>query len=172
MSFDGKSVMITGAGKGIGRETARFLASKGASIVALSRTQEDLDSLRDEIGGTMIAVDLADAEAARAAAREGLPAELLVNCAGINVLQSFVDVTVDAFDLVHAVNTRAAMIVAQEYARARIARWWWRHVEAGLVVSEGQHICFEDPRCRCRRPCPLLSASWRRRPGPISAANK
>lgn len=121
MSFDGKSVMVTGAGKGIGRETARLLASQGASIVALSRTQDDLDSLRDEIGGTMIVVDLADAEATRAAAKQGLPTDLLVNCAGINVLQSFVDVTVEAFDLVHAVNTRAAMIVAQEYARARIA---------------------------------------------------
>lgn len=121
MSFEGKSVMITGAGKGIGRETARLLASQGASIVALSRSQEDLDSRRDEIGGAMIAVDLANAEAARAAARQGLPADFLVNCAGINVLQSFVDVTVEAFDLVHAVNTRAAMIVAQEYARARIA---------------------------------------------------
>lgn len=147
MSFEGKSVMITGAGKGIGRETARLLASKGASIVALSRTQEDLDSLRDEVGGTMIAVDLADAEAARAAARRGLPADFLVNCAGINVLQSFLDVTVDAFDLVHAVNTRAAVIVAQEYARARIAEGG-----GGAIVnvsSISSFIGFDDHTSYC-----------------------
>ena len=147
MSFEGKSVMITGAGKGIGRETARLLASKGASIVALSRTQEDLDSLRDEIGGTMIAVDLADAEAARAAAMQGSAADYLVNCAGINVLQSFVDVTVEAFDIVHAVNTRAAMIVAQEYARARIAAGG-----GGAIVnvsSISAFIGFDDHASYC-----------------------
>ena len=82
--------------------------AKGAKVIALSRTQADLDGLKVEIGCTTIAVDLADPEAARQAAREGLPADYLVNCAGINILESFVDVTVEAFDLVHAVNTRAA----------------------------------------------------------------
>jgi L-xylulose reductase len=120
MGFDGKTVLVTGAGKGIGRETARLLAQRGASVVAVSRTQSDLDSLAAEIGCATIVVDLANADAARDAALRGLPADYLVNCAGINVLQSFVDVTVDAFDLVHAVNTRAAMIFAQEFARARI----------------------------------------------------
>lgn len=147
MSFEDKKVMITGAGKGIGRETARLLASKGASIVALSRTQEDLDSLRDEIGGTMIAVDLADPDAARRAARNGLPADLLVNCAGINILQPFLEVTVEAFDLVHAVNTRAAMIVAQEYARSRIATGG-----GGAIVnvsSISSFIGFDDHASYC-----------------------
>ncbi|HUG60840.1 MAG TPA: SDR family oxidoreductase, partial [Methylomirabilota bacterium] len=87
----------------------------------LSRTQSDLDSLAEEIGSTSISVDLADAEAARAAARQAMPADFLVNCAGINVLQPFLEVTDDAFDLIHAVNTRAAMIVAQEFARHRVA---------------------------------------------------
>lgn len=121
MSFAGKTLMITGAGKGIGRETARLMASRGASVVGVSRSQSDLDSLASDIGCATVMVDLADADAARAAARQGLPADFLVNCAGINVLQSFVDVTVEAFDLVHAVNTRAAMIFAQEFARSRIA---------------------------------------------------
>jgi NAD(P)-dependent dehydrogenase (short-subunit alcohol dehydrogenase family) len=149
VSFEGKSVMITGAGKGIGRETARLLASRGASVVALSRTQQDLDSLRDEIGGTMIAVDLADPEAARAAARQGLPADFLVNCAGINVLQSFLDVTVEAFDLVHAVNTRAAMILAQEYARARIAGGGGGGGAIVNVSSISSFIGFDDHTSYC-----------------------
>ncbi len=121
MTFDGKTVLITGAGKGIGRETARMLASRGAHIVALSRTQADLESLEDEIGSTSIVADLEDAEAARAAAKTALPADYLVNCAGINILQPFLDVTVEAFDKIQAVNVRAAMILAQEYARVRIA---------------------------------------------------
>ncbi len=121
MNFEGKTALITGAGKGIGRETARVLAARGAAVVALSRTRADLESLEDEIHCTSIVVDLADAVAAKRAALRGLPADYLVNCAGINVLESFVDATVEAFDLVHAVNTRAAMIVSQEFARARIS---------------------------------------------------
>jgi L-xylulose reductase len=147
MSFEGKTVLITGAGKGIGRETARLLAARGARVVALSRTQSDLDSLAAEIGSTSIAVDLADAETTRSAAIAALPADYLVNCAGINVLQSFVDVTVEAFDLVHAVNTRAAMIVAQEFARMRISAGG-----GGAIVnvsSISSFIGFDDHASYC-----------------------
>jgi L-xylulose reductase len=147
MSFEGKTVIITGAGKGIGRETARMLAARGAKVMAMSRTQSDLDSLEAEISSTSIVVDLADAEATRQAALAALPADYLVNCAGINVLQSFVDVTVEAFDLVHAVNTRAAMIVAQEFARARISEGG-----GGAVVnvsSISSFIGFDDHASYC-----------------------
>ena len=147
MSFEGKTVLITGAGKGIGRETARLLAGRGAKIIALSRTQADLDSLEDEIGSTSIAVDLADADAAREAARKGPPADCLVNCAGINVLQPFLEVTVEDFDLVQAINTRAALIVAQEFARARIAKGG-----SGAIVnvsSISSFIGFNDHASYC-----------------------
>ena len=38
---------------GIGRETAKMLAKCGAEVFALSRTQEDLDSLKKEVGTFM-----------------------------------------------------------------------------------------------------------------------
>ncbi len=147
MTFDGKTVLITGAGKGIGRETAKLLASRGASIVALSRTASDLESLESEIGCKSVVVDLEDAKAAREAALSGLPADLLVNCAGINVLQPFLEVTVEAFDQVQAVNVRSAMIVAQEYARARVAAGG-----GGAIVnvsSISSFIGFDDHASYC-----------------------
>lgn len=122
MEFEGKTVLVTGAGKGIGRATAKLLAARGASVVALTRTKEDLDSLEREIGCRPIVVDLADADATRRGAIEALPADLLVNNAGTTTLEPFLDVSVEAFDFQYAVNTRAPMIVAQEYARDRIRR--------------------------------------------------
>ncbi|SHF07562.1 NAD(P)-dependent dehydrogenase, short-chain alcohol dehydrogenase family [Kaistia soli DSM 19436] len=122
MEFSGKSVIVTGAGKGIGRATAKMLAARGAEVIALSRSQADLDSLASEIGCRGIAVDLADAAATRQAALEALPADLLVNCAGTTALDPFLDVTAETFDMIYAVNTRAPMIVAQEYARDRVAK--------------------------------------------------
>ncbi len=121
MQFSGKSVIITGAGKGIGRACARLLAGRGADIVALARTQRDLDALREEIGARTIRVDLSDAAATRAAMREAGPCDHLVNGAGINVLESVLDMTEAGLDAVLGTNLRAALIVAQEFARARIA---------------------------------------------------
>ena len=122
MSLEGKTVLVTGAGKGIGRATAVMLASRGARVVAMSRTAADLDSLAAEIGCLPIVVDLADAEATRAAARAAMPVDFLVNNAGATILESFLDTSVESFDSLMAVNTRAPMILGQEYARDRIGR--------------------------------------------------
>ncbi len=121
MSFAGKRVIVTGAGKGIGRATALMLAARGAHVVALTRSAADLATLEAEIGCTSIAVDLADAEATRAAARAALPADMLVNCGGTTEIEPFLETSVEHFDLIHAVNTRAPMILAQEYARDLLA---------------------------------------------------
>lgn len=120
--FAGKSVLVTGAGKGIGNATARLLASRGAKVVALSRSPEDLAKLADEIGSESITLDLADTEATRVAATGAMPVDYLVNCAGTTALDPFIDLTVETFSRLMAVNTLAPMIISQEYARSCIAR--------------------------------------------------
>ena len=119
MQFTGKSVIITGAGKGIGRATAELLASRGADVVAISRTKADLDSLGERCRG--IVADLADPAAARGAMAEAGTADFLVNCAGTNVLESLTDMTDGGYDTVMNINLRTALICAQAFARARIA---------------------------------------------------
>lgn len=130
MDFSGKRVIVTGAGKGIGRTLCERLRERGAKIVGLTRSGDDVASLRDDLGCAAIQIDLADAGATRAAARDALPADLLVNCAATTELQSFLDTTVEDFDRLIAVNTRAPMIVAQEFARDLIARG-----HAGAIVN-------------------------------------
>ena len=80
-AFAGKRVIVTGAGKGIGRATAVMLAGRGGEVVALSRSAADLEALEAEIGCIPCVVDLSDATATRAAVLAALPADLLVNCA-------------------------------------------------------------------------------------------
>ena len=120
--FAGKTVLVTGAGKGIGRTTAQRMAGRGARVIALSRAASDLQALKEEIGCETLCVDLADPAAALEAARAALPVDLLVNCAGTVELQSFLDTTVEAFDQTVAVNLRAALIVSQQCARSMIER--------------------------------------------------
>lgn len=122
IDFTGKRALVTGAGKGIGRILAKVLVEYGAEVVAISRTQSDLDSLRIEIGCPIICADLSHAEAARQAAQAAGDIDLLVNNAGIAILQPFLEATADAFDQTMAVNVRAAFIVSQVIAGKLIAR--------------------------------------------------
>jgi len=137
MDFSNKHVIVTGAGKGIGRATAVMLAKRGASVTALSRSAADLQQLEAEIGCIPISVDLADPDATRAAAIRALPADFLVNCAGTTELESFLDVKVENFDLLYAVNTRAPMIVSQEYARDMV-----KNGRDGAIVNVSSVAAF------------------------------
>jgi len=136
MDFQGKTVIVTGAGKGIGRATAEILLGQGAHVTALTRSPADVADLQ-ALGCHAIQVDLADAHATRAAARAALPADYLINCAGTTDLASFLDTTVQAFDHLIAVNTRAPMIVAQEFARDLIARG-----QRGSIVNVSSVAAF------------------------------
>lgn len=120
--FAGKTVTVTGATKGIGRAIADMLAARGAKIVAVGRTQSELDELAASIDARVIAADLGSVEEARAAALSAASSDLLVNCAGTTALDRFIDLPAETFDHIMAVNTRSALIMAQEYARDRIAR--------------------------------------------------
>ena len=157
MQFSGKSVIITGAGKGIGRACAEIMAERGASVVALSRTQSDLDRLEAEAGARTIRVDLADMAATRAAMAEAGPCDFLINSAGINVLESVTDMTEAGYDAVLGINLRAALITCQEFARARISAGG-----GGAIVnitSIAGHRGFQDHLCYAASKAGLEGAS-------------
>lgn len=128
--FDGKRALVTGAGKGIGHEIAVLLSQLGAAVIAISRAEADLASLRQRIGAETIAVDLADAQAAYDAATRAGRVDLLVNNAGISIPQSFLDTTIEAFDETMAVNVRAAFIISQVVARGMVERG-----QGGAIVN-------------------------------------
>ena len=144
--FDGKRALVSGAGKGIGREIAITLSKMGAKVVAISRTHADLHSLEKEIGCQSIVADLADASAARHAAEKAGDIDLLVNNAGISVPQSFFDTTVEAFDRTIAVNVRAALVITQVIAKGMV------HRGGGAIVnlsSQASMIALQDHTAYC-----------------------
>ena len=122
MDLGGKRILVTGAGKGIGEATARLLAAQGAKVVALSRSQDDLDRLRADLGCETIACDLSNLDAAHGAAQDALPLDGLVNNAGTTTLAPFLDTSIDAFDHLMTVNAKAAMVIAQVAASDMIER--------------------------------------------------
>uniref|UniRef100_A0A4W5LS62 Dicarbonyl/L-xylulose reductase n=1 Tax=Hucho hucho TaxID=62062 RepID=A0A4W5LS62_9TELE len=124
ISFAGKRALVTGAGKGIGRGTALALARCGAEVVAVTRTRADLDSLLLECPSIRpVCVDLGDWGATEEALREaGGNVDLLVNNAAYAMLQPFLEVTPDQFDISFNINVKAALHVSQIVARGMKAR--------------------------------------------------
>jgi NAD(P)-dependent dehydrogenase (short-subunit alcohol dehydrogenase family) len=89
-----------------------------------------MDSLKKETDCVTINADISDGGAARKAAGEAGAIDLLVNCAGIVILESFLETTVENFDETMAVNVRAAMIMSQVVARGLIDR-----KQGGAIVN-------------------------------------
>ncbi len=120
--LDGQLALVSGAGRGIGRGCALALAAAGAEVIALSRTAADLLSLVGEIeaaGGRARALvcDVTDTAVARANI-EGLERlDVLVNNAGSNQPQPFLEVEDAVLDRLLALNLKAAFVVAQAAAR-------------------------------------------------------
>jgi NAD(P)-dependent dehydrogenase (short-subunit alcohol dehydrogenase family) len=145
--FDEKRICVTGAGKGIGREIAILLSNLGAQVLAVSRTQSDLNTLKDEIACECFEADLSDATAAREAAEKCGRIDLLVNNAGISIPQTFLETTPEAFDQTVAINVRAAMIFGQVAARDMIERG-----RGGAIVnvsSQASQVGLADHAAYC-----------------------
>ena len=145
--FDKKRALITGGGRGIGKEIALLLNKLGAKVVVFDRIQEDLDALKKEIGCETVNVDLLDAEATAKAVRQVLPIDLLVNSAGVVIMEPFLETTVKNFDETLGVNTRAMLVVSQAVARDMVAR-----KAPGSIVnisSVANTIAFQDHTTYC-----------------------
>ena len=83
-SLDGKTALVTGASRGIGRAIAVELAAAGASVVVGYRSgQEEAEEVAREIGGRAVQADVSDAASARALVEAAGDIDILVNNAGL-----------------------------------------------------------------------------------------
>ena len=123
---DGAVAVVTGAGSGIGQGAALALAEAGASLVLVGRTQETLDATRAVIVGqggeaTTLVCDVTDAGQVKAGI-EALPRiDVLVNNAGTNIPEDFLEVSEEHLDRILTLNVKGAFLVAQAAARRMVA---------------------------------------------------
>jgi len=119
--LDGQTALVTGAGRGIGRACAEGLADAGARVIAVARSEADLDQIRAHPSDRIEtwSADVTDSKfIERVQDIAGL--SILVNNAGGNRPQPFVEVDTDALDFMIELNVRAAFRVAQAAARAML----------------------------------------------------
>ncbi|MCW8307962.1 SDR family oxidoreductase [Acidiphilium sp. PA] len=128
--FQGKRILITGAGKGIGRALATMAAAEGATIVALSRSATDLATLHHATGAETHTIDLEHTEAITTLMATLAPVDYLINNAGIARLAPFTETTLTQLDQIMAVNLRAPFLIAQS-----VVRDWLSRNHQGAIVN-------------------------------------
>jgi 3-oxoacyl-[acyl-carrier protein] reductase len=83
-TLEGKTALVTGASRGIGRAIVAELAAAGASVVLGYRSgQQEAETLASEVGGRAVQADVSDAEEAVRLVEEAGDVDVLVNNAGL-----------------------------------------------------------------------------------------
>jgi len=144
-SLTGKTALVTGASKGIGKEICRVLADAGADIAAVARDRAGLSEIRNSVeamGRRCLAIeaDLATVEGPQNAARTALQAwgaiDILVNNAGVTAIESILEAKVESWDWIMAINLRAPFLLAQALAPRMIEKRAGKIVNVSSQTSE------------------------------------
>ena len=121
--FEGKNVIVTGAGRGIGRAIAQRFAAEGADVLCLGRTLEPLEETVALCGsGWAFTADVSRRDDVRRAVDAALERwgriDVLVNNAGIDDETPFLDVDPERWDEVIGTNLTGVFLMSQAVARA------------------------------------------------------
>lgn len=146
--LDGRTALVTGAGRGIGRGCVESLLGNGADVIAVARTESDLAVLR-EAGAGRVQTWCCDVTSADFPKRiETLRRlDILVNNAGMNRPQPFVEVDGDTLCAMLAINVEAVFKTAQAAAKVMISSGC-----AGSIVnmsSQMGHVGSPDRTVYC-----------------------
>jgi len=142
--LSGKTALVTGASRGLGRTFANALARAGADVAVTSRDASHVRDTCAEIEALgrraiPLALDVRDESSIRQAvdaAHESLGRiDILINNAGCNVRKKAVDVTWADWNLILETNLRGPFFVAQAAAKYMIPRGYGRIVNIGSVTS-------------------------------------
>ncbi|QYM63362.1 GolD/DthD family dehydrogenase [Microbacterium sp. Se5.02b] len=170
-TFAGRIAVVTGAASGIGYTVAHHLAERGARIVGVDIDQR-IAVLVDALPGAEhlgIVTDLTDPAAATAAIAQtvetvGVP-HILVNSAGLALLDPAVDVTPDRWRLTVDVNLGGTFYMAQAAGRVMLEAGYGRIINLAsqaAVIGLDQHAAYCASKAAVLGLTRVLSLEWAR----------
>jgi NAD(P)-dependent dehydrogenase (short-subunit alcohol dehydrogenase family) len=150
-SLAGRTALVTGGSKGLGKVMARAFAEAGADIAICSRHENELAAAIQEItagtsvrGATFVADLSKRSEAKRLA--EAVVAKLgkvdiLVNNAGSNVPQALDQITDEAWDKIVELNLSSCMAMSRALVGGMKERKWGRIIHISSIMALGSKEC-------------------------------
>ena len=151
MRLSGKTAIVTGARRGIGRAIALALAREGANVVVSDISQEDCQKVVDEIEGLKsrgLAVkcdvsssDDVDNMVKRTVAEFGR-VDILINNAGVLSFKPFLELTDEDWDSTLNVNLKGQFFCARAAGRVMVKNKWGRIINIASISSGGCGIAF------------------------------
>ncbi|ANU19516.1 2-deoxy-D-gluconate 3-dehydrogenase [Planococcus plakortidis] len=122
--LEGKTAIVTGAGKGIGRAIALALGEAGANVLLVARTESDLEHVMHEMAAdrTSYAVaDVTDRNDIQSAVEKAVSrfggVDILVNNAGMNIRSKLDDATDSEWHKIMDTNAQSVFMFSQEAAK-------------------------------------------------------
>ena len=129
-SLDGKTALVTGASKGIGRAIAEELARAGASVVVGYRSGKDeAEELATAIGGRAVQADVSTSAEARRLVEEAGDVDVLINNAGLTRDGLLARMSDDDWDTVIATNLSSIFYTCRAVTRPMMKK------RAGSIVN-------------------------------------
>lgn len=141
LGLEGRVAIVTGAGSGIGRASARALGAEGCRVVAADLSGEAVAALAREQGEGWVALeaDVAAEAGAKAIVETAIERfgrlDVLVASAGVYETGSLEDVGVETWDRVNAVNLRGTYLCARAALAPMAERGWGRIVTFSSMVA-------------------------------------
>jgi NAD(P)-dependent dehydrogenase (short-subunit alcohol dehydrogenase family) len=125
----GKTALVTGGGRGIGRAIAEGLSAAGARVIVTGRRQAELDEVARKLGGIALVADLSSRAgvAALVTALEQHPrVDVLVNNAGIAESAPFDRTTDESWDRQMELNVTVPFLLCRALVPAMVQAGWGR----------------------------------------------
>lgn len=125
-SLSGRTALVTGAGRGIGRAVAEVYAQAGAHVVLCARTEAEIEAVATTLrqaghSADFRVADVTDCQGFAAIVAEMERLDVFVNNAGTNRPAPHLEVTEADFDLIVGLNLKAAYFAQQAAARHMVA---------------------------------------------------
>lgn len=145
MILEGKTVVITGGGRGIGAAVARALSAEGASVVVSARSLAEIQAVASDLGGEergawAVACDVTDPSQVRALEAQAIGhlghVDILVNNAGIADSAPLKNTTLETWNRLMAVNATGTFLCTQVFLPAMIDRGWGRVVNVVSIAGK------------------------------------
>ena len=134
-----KVIIITGASRGIGRETAKLLARNGHTVIAnYNKSEEKAKELQEELKKENINIDIYKADVSKREDCQSLVQyaidkykhiDVLINNAGISIWGPFTDLTDQEIEEIIKVNLYSAIAMSQEVSKHMI------HEKSGCIIN-------------------------------------